>query len=191
MWRRERLEYEGKHYTLPLPPDQGTGLGKPLKLINHPVRDRIPIVVAAIGPKNVELAAELAEGWEPIFYLPGEGRRRVGRRRWPPGGPSGDPELGELDVIAQASLAIGDDVAGLLEFGRPMAALYIGGMGAKGRNFYNDLARRYGYEKEAEAIQDSTSTGRRRRRRRWCRTSCWRACRSSGATGSSGTGWRR
>ena len=70
VWRRERLDYQGKHYTLPLPAGQGTGLGKPLKLINHPVRDRIPIIIAALGPKNVELAAELAEGWQPIFYLP-------------------------------------------------------------------------------------------------------------------------
>src|SRR5215470_15686647 len=70
VWRRERLEHAGKHYTIPLPPGQGTGLGKPLKLINHPVRDRIPIVVAALGPRNVAMAAELAEGWEPIFYLP-------------------------------------------------------------------------------------------------------------------------
>ena len=70
VWRRERLDYQGKHYTLPLPSDQGTGLGKPLKLINHPVRERIPIVIAALGPKNVALAAELAEGWQPIFYFP-------------------------------------------------------------------------------------------------------------------------
>ena len=70
VWRRERLDYHGRHYTLPLPAGQGTGLGKPLKLINHPVRERIPIVVAALGPKNVAMAAELAEGWEPIFYLP-------------------------------------------------------------------------------------------------------------------------
>ncbi|TDC09578.1 LLM class F420-dependent oxidoreductase [Nonomuraea longispora] len=153
VWRRERLEHDGRHYTLPLPPGQGTGLGKPLKLINHPVRSRIPIVVAAIGPKNVELAAELAEGWEPIFYFP-EKAADV----WGPSLAAGrarrDPELGELDVVAQAALAIGDDVAGLREFGRPMAALYIGGMGAKGKNFYNDLARRYGYEKEAEQIQN-------------------------------------
>ncbi|NBE99513.1 LLM class F420-dependent oxidoreductase [Nonomuraea sp. KC401] len=153
VWRRERLEHDGRHYTLPLPPGQGTGLGKPLKLINHPVRSRIPIVVAAIGPKNVELAAELAEGWEPIFYFP-EKAADV----WGPSLAAGrarrGPELGELDVVAQAALAIGDDVAGLREFGRPMAALYIGGMGAKGKNFYNDLARRYGYEKEAEQIQD-------------------------------------
>ncbi|SEG83987.1 probable F420-dependent oxidoreductase, Rv3520c family [Nonomuraea solani] len=160
VWRRERLRYEGRHYTVPLPADQGTGLGKPLKIINHPVRSRIPIVIAAIGPKNVELTAELAEGWEPIFYVP----EKAGDV-WGPSLAAGkakrDPELGELDVIAQASLAIGDDVAGLLEFGRPMAALYIGGMGAKGRNFYNDLARRYGYEKEAERIQDLYLEGKK------------------------------
>ncbi|MER6945740.1 LLM class F420-dependent oxidoreductase [Nonomuraea sp. NPDC000554] len=160
VWRRERLSHAGRHYTLPLPPDQGTGLGKPLKLINHPVRPRIPIVVAAIGPKNVELTAELAEGWEPIFYVP-EKAADV----WGPSLAAGkarrDPELGELDVIAQAPLAIGDDVSGLLEFGRPAAALYIGGMGAKGRNFYNDLARRYGYEKEAERIQDLYLEGKK------------------------------
>ncbi|SEL24633.1 LLM class F420-dependent oxidoreductase [Nonomuraea pusilla] len=160
VWRRERLEHAGRHYTVPLPPGEGTGLGKPLKLINHPVRPRIPIVVAAIGPKNVELTAELAEGWEPIFYVP-EKAADV----WGPSLAAGrarrDPELGELDVIAQASLAIGDDVSGLLEFGRPMAALYIGGMGAKGRNFYNDLARRYGYEKEAERIQELYLDGKK------------------------------
>ncbi|MEW1843946.1 LLM class F420-dependent oxidoreductase [Nonomuraea angiospora] len=160
VWRRERLVHEGKHYTLPLPPGQGTGLGKPLKLINHPVRPRIPIVIAAIGPKNVELAAELAEGWEPIFYVP-EKAADVWGPSLAAGRAKRDPELGELDVIAQASLAVGDDVAGLLEFGRPMAALYIGGMGAKGRNFYNDLARRYGYEKEAERIQDLYLEGKK------------------------------
>ncbi|GAA2280631.1 LLM class F420-dependent oxidoreductase [Nonomuraea roseoviolacea subsp. roseoviolacea] len=160
VWRRERVQYQGRHYTLPLPPDQGTGLGKPLKLINHPVRPRIPIVVAAIGPKNVELAAELAEGWEPIFYMP-ERAGAVWGEALAAGKARRDPELGELDVIAQASLAIGDDVAGLLEFGRPMAALYIGGMGAKGKNFYNDLARRYGYEKEAEQIQELYLDGKK------------------------------
>ncbi|MDR8413516.1 LLM class F420-dependent oxidoreductase [Nonomuraea sp. 3-1Str] len=160
VWRRERVQYEGRHYTLPLPSGQGTGLGKPLKLINHPVRPRIPIVVAAIGPKNVELAAELAEGWEPIFYMP-EKAGAVWGESLAAGKARRDPELGELDVIAQASLAIGDDVAGLLEFGRPMAALYIGGMGAKGRNFYNDLARRYGYEKEAERIQELYLDGKK------------------------------
>ncbi|MER6171028.1 LLM class F420-dependent oxidoreductase [Streptosporangium sp. NPDC001681] len=160
VWRRERLNYEGRHYTVPLPADQGTGLGKPLKLINHPLRDRIPVVIAAIGPKNVELAAELAEGWEPIFYMP-EKAAEVWGASLAAGRAKRDPALGELDVIAQASLAIGDDVSGWLELGRPMAALYIGGMGAKGRNFYNDLARRYGYEKEAEQIQNLYLEGKK------------------------------
>ncbi|MDH2428632.1 LLM class F420-dependent oxidoreductase [Sphaerisporangium sp. TRM90804] len=160
VWRRERVTHQGAHYNLPLPAGQGTGLGKPLKMINKLVRPRIPIVVAAIGPKNVELTAELAEGWEPIFYVP-EKAAEV----WGPSLAAGKAkraqELGELDVIAQAFLAIGDDVAGILELGRPMAALYIGGMGARGRNFYNDLARRYGYEKEAERIQDLYLEGRK------------------------------
>ncbi|GAA4184991.1 LLM class F420-dependent oxidoreductase [Streptosporangium oxazolinicum] len=160
VWRRERLTYEGRHYTVPLPAGQGTGLGKPLKLINHPVRERIPVVIAAIGPKNVELAAELAEGWEPIFYMP-EKAADVWGASLAAGRARRDPALGELDVIAQAALAIGDDVSGWLELGRPMAALYIGGMGAKGRNFYNDLARRYGYEKEAEQIQNLYLDGRK------------------------------
>ncbi|WP_440097814.1 LLM class F420-dependent oxidoreductase [Streptosporangium sp. H16] len=160
VWRRERLTYEGRHYTVPLPAGQGTGLGKPLKLINHPVRDRIPVVIAAIGPKNVELSAELAEGWEPIFYVP-EKAADVWGASLAAGKARRDPALGELDVIAQAPLAIGDDVSGWLELGRPMAALYIGGMGAKGKNFYNDLARRYGYEKEAEQIQNLYLDGKK------------------------------
>ncbi|GLW21038.1 LLM class F420-dependent oxidoreductase [Microbispora triticiradicis] len=159
VWRRERLEYEGRHYTLPL--EGGTGLGKPLKLINHPVRERIPIVVAAIGPKNVELAAELAEGWEPIFFMP-EKAGEVWGASLAAGRERRDPALGELDVIAQAVLAIGDDVEDVLDLGRSMAALYIGGMGAKGRNFYNDLARRYGYEKEAEQIQNLYLEGKKK-----------------------------
>ncbi|GAA3468097.1 LLM class F420-dependent oxidoreductase [Nonomuraea roseola] len=153
VWERERVTYEGKHYTLPLPADKGTGLGKPLKLINHPVPSRIPIVVAAIGPKNVELTAEIAEGWEPIFYMP-EKAADVWGPSLAAGKAKRDASLGELDVIAQAALYIGEEGAGLLELGRSMAALYIGGMGAKGKNFYNELACRYGYEKEAEQIQE-------------------------------------
>ncbi|MFI7110522.1 LLM class F420-dependent oxidoreductase [Nonomuraea sp. NPDC050227] len=160
VWRRERLEHAGRNYQVPLPAGEGTGLGKPLKIINHPVRPRIPIVVAAIGPKNVEMTAELAEGWEPIFYYP-EKAADVWGPSLAAGRAKRDPELGELDVIAQAALAIGDDVTGLREFGRAMAALYIGGMGAKGKNFYNDLARRYGYEKEAEQIQDLYLEGKK------------------------------
>ena len=70
VWRRERVTYDGKYYQIPLPADKGTGLGKPLQLINHPVRDRIPITIAALGPKNVELTAEIAEGWQPVFFYP-------------------------------------------------------------------------------------------------------------------------
>jgi F420-dependent oxidoreductase-like protein len=161
VWQREeRLTYAGKHYTLPLPAEKGTGLGKPLKIINHPVRSRIPVFIAAIGPKNVELTAEIAEGWEPIFYLP-EKAADVWGPSLAAGKAKRDPSLGDLDVVGQAALAIGDDVEGFLEFGRPMAALYIGGMGAKGKNFYNDLCRRYGWEKEAEEIQDLYLAGKK------------------------------
>jgi F420-dependent oxidoreductase-like protein len=161
VWRRERLEHSGRYYTIPLPPDQGTGLGKALKLINHPVRDRIPILVAALGPKNVEMAAEMAEGWEPIWYYP-EKAAEVWGDALAAGKAKRDPSLPPLEVMpATASLAIGEDVTGLRDLGRPMQALYIGGMGAKGRNFYNNLVVRYGYEAEAAAIQDAYLDGRK------------------------------
>ena len=169
VWRRERLEYKGKYYRLPLEGGTGvggplklagTGLGKPLKLINHPVRERIPIVIAALGPKNVALAAEVAEGWQPIFYFPEKaatawaGPLAAGRAKRSAG-------LGPLDVIAAAPLAIGDDVTGLRDLTRPVFALYIGGMGARGRNFYYDLACRFGYSGEARQIQDAYLAGRK------------------------------
>ncbi|MGH3193693.1 MAG: LLM class F420-dependent oxidoreductase [Streptosporangiaceae bacterium] len=158
MWRREPLVYQGKYYQLPLA--GGTGLGKPLKLINHPVRERIPIALAAIGPKNVALAAELAEAWEPIFYLP-ERSAAVWGDALADGTAKRDPSLGPLDVVAGAPLAIGDDVTGLRDLARPHVALYVGGMGARSRNFYNTLACRYGYEAEAKAIQDAYLDGRK------------------------------
>jgi F420-dependent oxidoreductase-like protein len=161
VWRRERLVYRGRYYQLPL--EGGTGLGKPLKLINHPVRERIPISLAAIGPKNVAVAAELAEAWMPIFYLP-EKSAEVWGGAVAEGQAKRDPALGQLDVIVHAPLAIGDDVdhiTGLRDRSRPELALYIGGMGARGRNFYNDLARRLGYEAEAKAIQDAYLDGRK------------------------------
>jgi F420-dependent oxidoreductase-like protein len=160
VWRRERVEYAGKHYQIPLPEGQGTGLGKALKLINHPVRERIPIIVAALGPKNVEMAAEIAEGWEPIFYYP-EKAAEVWGASLAAGRVNRDPALGPLDVIAQTALAIGDDVKGLIDLIRPVQALYIGGMGARHQNFYNNLAVRYGYGKEAAAIQDAYLAGRK------------------------------
>lgn len=109
VWRRETVRHQGKHYTIPLPPDRGTGLGKPLKLINSPVRERIPILVAALGPKNVELAAEIAEGWQPIFYLP-EKAQDVWGEALATGRAKRDPALGELDVYAGPVLAIGENV---------------------------------------------------------------------------------
>lgn len=159
VWRREVLTYQGKHYTLPLP--GGTGLGKPVKLINHPVRERIPIVIAALGPKNVTLAAELAEGWQPIFYYP-EKAADVWGPALAQGRARRDDSLGGLDVIAAAPLAIGEDVTGLREFARPVFALYIGGMGARGKNFYFDLACRFGYADEARRIQEAYLDGRKK-----------------------------
>ena len=163
VWRRERLEHAGRYYTIPLPPDQGTGLGKPLKLINRPVRERIPIVVAALGPKNVELAAELAEAWEPIFYYP-EKAKEVWGASLAAGKAKRDPSLPPLDVFAQTALAIGDDVKGLINLIRPVQALYIGGMGPhrdKGRNFYYELAVRFGFEEAASRCQDAYLAGRK------------------------------
>ncbi|KQH81111.1 MULTISPECIES: LLM class F420-dependent oxidoreductase [Mycobacterium] len=158
VWRRETLKYQGKYYTVPLPPEQGTGLGKPLKLINHPVRERIPILIAALGPKNVELAAELAEGWQPIFYLP-EKAQDVWGDALAAGKSKRDPALGDLEVYAGPTLAIGENVEPLREFVKPHLALYIGGMGAKGKNFYHTLATRYGYGPQADRIQELYLSG--------------------------------
>ncbi|WP_243789048.1 LLM class F420-dependent oxidoreductase [Saccharopolyspora gloriosae] len=160
VWRRERVQHEGKNYQIPLPEGQGTGLGKPLKLINHPVRPNIPIMIAAIGPKNVAMVAEIGDAWEPIFYVP-EKAGEVWGESLAAGKAKRNPELGELDVVGQAPLAIGDDVDALVDSMRPMLALYIGGMGAKGKNFYNDLACRYGYEAEAAEIQDLYLAGKK------------------------------
>ncbi|MDP9429861.1 MAG: LLM class F420-dependent oxidoreductase [Actinomycetota bacterium] len=153
VWRRERLVHEGPKYTVPLPAGQGTGLGKPLKLINTPVRDRIPVMLAAIGPKNVELAAEIAEAWEPIFFMP-EKARAVWGDSLAAGRAKRDVALGDLQIVVGVAVAIGDGVEPMLDLVRPQLALYMGGMGSRGKNFYNDLARRYGYEDEARTIQD-------------------------------------
>ncbi len=154
VWRRETVEHNGPNYPLPLPADRGTGLGKPLKLINYPRRDRIPIYIASMGAKNVELTAELAEGWIPIFFHPekamdvwGDPLDRGLRQR--------SDGLGKLEVVAGGTLAICDehDAAKLRDQARFATALYVGGMGANGRNFYNSLFRQYGYEEEAAKIQ--------------------------------------
>lgn len=160
VWRRERLEHQGKYYNVPLPAGQGTGLGKSLKLINHPVRDRIPVLLAALGPKNVQLAAEVAEGWQPIFFFP-EKAQDVWGESLAAGTAKRDPELGTLDVYAGPALAIGDNVEPLREFVKPHLALYIGGMGAKGKNFYHTLATKYGYGAEADRIQELYLAGKK------------------------------
>ncbi len=159
MWKREKLEHTGI-YNLPLPEGQGTGLGKALKLINHPVRSHIPIYVAAIGDKNVTMTAEIADGWLPIFYMP-EKANDIWGSALAAGKAKRDPELPELDVVAGSLLAIGDGLEGIRDFMRPQLALYIGGMGARGKNFYNQLACNYGFEKEAKEIQDLYLDGKK------------------------------
>ncbi|MDQ6783659.1 MAG: LLM class F420-dependent oxidoreductase [Actinomycetota bacterium] len=164
VWARERpLAHDGRHYQLPLPPGRGTGLGKSLKIIAHPVRPEIPVWVAALGEKNVALTAEVANGWLPILFIP-ERARLVWGDALDAGIAKRDPALGPLQISAGTMLAIGegDEVAGIRELARPMVALYVGGMGAKGQNFYNTLARRYGYEAEAEEIQDLYLAGHKK-----------------------------
>ncbi|MBB6172604.1 F420-dependent oxidoreductase-like protein [Nocardiopsis mwathae] len=160
--REERLTHDGKVFTLPLPPDQGTGLGKPLKMINHPVRSSVPIYVAALGEKNVQMTAEIAEGWLPHLFIP-EKANEIWGEAIAAGKAKRAPELGELEISAGGLLAIGEDeeTRKLADFTRPMIALYVGGMGAKGKNFYNSLARRYGYEEAAEKIQDLYLDGKK------------------------------
>jgi F420-dependent oxidoreductase-like protein len=160
VWRREKVRYDGKHYQLPLPPERGTGLGKSLKLINHPVRDQIPISIAALGPKNVELTAEIADGWQPVFFSP-EQADQVWGPALKAGAAKRDSALGPLDVMVGASLAIGDDVEDRLAWVKPQLALYLGGMGAKGRNFYHSLASRYGFGDVADRIQELYLSGRK------------------------------
>lgn len=159
-WRREVITHEGRAYTLPLPPEKGTGLGKPLKMLTHPVRDAIPIYVAALGPANVEMTAEVADGWLPILFIP-EKANGVWGDALAKGSANREASLAPLEIAAGGVVAIGDGLEKLRDAGRPMVALYVGGMGARGRNFYNDLARRYGYEKEAEEIQDLYLSGKK------------------------------
>ena len=153
VWRRDRLVHEGANYQVPLAAGQGTGLGKALKIMDHPVRERIPIFVASLGPKNVAMTAELAEGWLPLHYWP-DRAHELWRSALEEGKAARSADLPPLEIVAGGPLAIGDDVEPLRDRGRPMLAMYYGGMGAKGKNFYNDVLRRYGYEKEAEQIQD-------------------------------------
>ncbi|HEY3061854.1 MAG TPA: LLM class F420-dependent oxidoreductase [Chloroflexota bacterium] len=159
-WRREELRYQGRHYTLPLPTDQGTGLAKPIKMLSHPPRARIPIYLASLGDRSVELTAELAEGWLPIFFVP-ERAHEVWGAALKRGLAKRSEELGPLEVVAGGALAIGEGLEGLRDRERPHLALYAGGMGARGKNFYNELLSRYGYEREMAQIQDLYLTGQK------------------------------
>lgn len=149
VWRREKLEHAGKSYTIPLP----GGLGKPLKLINEPVRASIPIALASITPKAVEQSAEIADGWLPLFFHPTRSRAVWGEAL-DAGAAKRDPALGALDVIVTVPFHVGPGAELALEGHRQRLALYVGGMGAKNANFYNDLAVRYGYEDEAARVQE-------------------------------------
>jgi F420-dependent oxidoreductase-like protein len=161
VWAREdRLTADGPLYPLPLPEGQGTGLGKPLKIIAHPVRNRIPIWIASLGPKNVETTAEIADGWMPLFFHP-EKAKDVWGDDLARGAEKRSADLDPLMINAGGIVAIGDDVESIRDFSRPMIALYVGGMGAKGRNFYNDLVCRYGFEEEAAEIQDLYLAGKK------------------------------
>lgn len=158
VWRRERLQHDGRYYQIPLPQNKGTGLGKPLKLINHPVRDEIPIAIAALGAKSVEMTAELADAWLPAFYT-AEAADAVWGDALRAGAAKRDPGRAPLEVFAGGAVAIGEGLEDLRNLARPQAALYIGGMGARQKNFYNDIFSRSGYAEEAKLIQDLYLSG--------------------------------
>jgi F420-dependent oxidoreductase-like protein len=150
--REHPLEHHGEYYDIPV--SGGTGLGKPLKLIVHPLRPGIPIYIAAIGPRNVALAAEIADGWLPVFFSPH--RASVFRQSLEEGCArrTDGKTLADFDIAPTVSVVVGNDVDACRMKVKPHLALYIGGMGARGKNFYNDLACRYGYEEPAKRIQD-------------------------------------
>jgi len=161
--RREKpVEYRGEYYQIPYTGPDATGLGKPLKSILHG-RSTLPIYLAAIGPKNVALAAEIADGWIPVFFSP---RRMAMFREWlgdgfRAAGKAGTDAERRFDVMPLVHVILGDDVVACRAAVKPRLALYVGGMGARGRNFYNDVARRYGYDSAAKTIQDLYLAGRK------------------------------
>lgn len=161
VWKREeKLTYDGKKYRLPLPADQGTGLGKPLKIINHPYRDSIPIALATLGEKSVEMTAEIADAWLPAFFM-AEGAEAVWGEALRKGNARRDPSLPPLEIFAGGTVAIGEGLESMRDMARPGIALYVGGMGAKEKNFYNQIFRKYGYEEEAETIQELYLSGQK------------------------------
>ena len=159
--RKEPLVHHGSHYEIPYAGDDATGLGKPLKLMTHPSHP-VPIYLAAIGPKNVSLTAEIADGWLPIFYSPQRSNDIYGPLLQDGFAKSGkDNKAERFDTVASLQAIVTDDVDSARNQIKPTLALYIGGMGAKGKNFYNDLACRYGYETEAAKIQDLYLSGKK------------------------------
>jgi F420-dependent oxidoreductase-like protein len=159
--RKERLTYDGAHYQIPYAGADATGLGKPLRLMTHPSHP-VPIYLAAIGPKNVMLTAEIADGWLPIFYSPERAGAIYGPLLEAGFAESGEEgKAGRFDTVTSLQAIVTDDIDSARNQIRPMLALYIGGMGAKGKNFYNDLACRYGYEEEAGQIQDLYLSGKK------------------------------
>jgi F420-dependent oxidoreductase-like protein len=145
--RRDLVEHTGDHYAIPYTAGDATGLGKPLKLMMRPLREEIPIYLAAIGPKNVALAAEIAEGWLPVWISPDHLQDVFGDAL-----ASARPGF---DVAAfSVPVALTDDVQAGRDFVKPHLALYVGGMGAKGQNYYTALVSRYDYEAEAAKVQE-------------------------------------
>jgi F420-dependent oxidoreductase-like protein len=160
VWRRDKVQNDGL-YPIPLPEGQGTGLGKPLKLINHPVRADIPIWVASLGDKNVEMTAELANGWLPHILMP-EKTREVFGPALDAGFAKRAPELGPLQITGGGILALEEEMfEPARQLARGMFALYIGGMGARGRNFYNTVFQRQGFADEAKLVQDLYLDGKK------------------------------
>ncbi|MXG89424.1 LLM class F420-dependent oxidoreductase [Nocardioides flavescens] len=160
--KREPLESHGI-FDIPLSEGRGLGLGKPLKILTKVERDSIPIWVASLGDKNVAMTAEVADGWMPIMFVP-ERAHDVWGESLEAGQAKRSADLGPLQITAGGMVAIGEgqETKDLLEFLRPMYALYVGGMGARGKNFYNELAQQYGYEEEAEKIQDLYLDGKKK-----------------------------
>ncbi|HZC11101.1 MAG TPA: LLM class F420-dependent oxidoreductase [Mycobacterium sp.] len=160
--RKEPLQYDGKIFKLPLSAEQGSGLGKPLKIINHPFRSRIPVYWASLMDKSLEATAEVADGWLPVLFIP-EAAGSVFGPAIRAGLAKRQPGLSPLQVVAGGPTAVGENlpVQELRDKGRKWLALYVGGMGARGKNFYNELAVRYGYEEDAVRIQDLYLDGKK------------------------------
>src|SRR4051794_19502679 len=152
---RERLEYDGEIYTLPLP----DGPGKALKLMIGTVQDQIPIYIAAIGPKNTKLTAEIADGWIPTFFSP----EHVGEFRdlLEEGAQKGGKTIDDVAIAPTVNVCIDDDIDRARDVMRPYLALYVGGMGSRDQNFYNALVQRYGFEAAAKEVQDLYLDGKK------------------------------